>query len=120
MTADQLARELGIPGNYTGYRQLILAMELATEDENRILNIYRDIYGEIAQQNHTTARSVEKNIRTVLRAAWQRGPHTRRSYERIGGYSCMEKPVTSEFLDITSEYLRKNQSIGEESLAQNK
>lgn len=106
MTAAELLREIGIPGNYVGYKQLLYAVELVTEDEDRVLNVYRDVYLPVGQRCNTSATNVEKNIRTVLQAAWQRGDFTRIRYGRIAGYNCPKRPAAGEFLDVVSDYLR--------------
>lgn len=106
MTAAELMREIGIPGNYVGYKQLLTAIDLVNEDEDRILNVYRDVYTPVGDKYHTSAANVEKNIRTVLQAAWQRSNFTQRRYEQIAGYDCPKRPATSEFLDVVSNHLR--------------
>lgn len=106
MTVAELVRRLGIPGNYVGYRQLICAIELVTENEDCILNVYRDVYAIVGKKFHTSAVNIEKNIRTVLQAAWQRNNYTSQQFELIAGYSSITRPSTSEFLNVTSNYLR--------------
>jgi uncharacterized protein (UPF0335 family) len=106
MTSDELLRKLGFPGNYSGYKQLVMAIERVEEDEDRILNVYHDVYDVIAGSTGAGAKSVEKNIRTLIKAAWRK-EYTVRTFEEISGYPCPERPSTSEFLDVTSNYLRK-------------
>lgn len=113
MRSVDLVRKMGIPGNYAGHKQLILAVELAIENEDCILNMYRDIYAVVGDKFGASAVSVEKNIRTVLQAAWQRSNHTQRCFEEIAGYPCPHRPCTSEFLDIVSNYLRNTQLVSE-------
>lgn len=105
MSGADLLRELGIPGHYLGYRQLACALDLLAEKEERILNVYRDVYVVVGEHFHTTGGNVEKNIRTVLQAAWQRD-YTRHQFERLAGYSSPNRPFASEFLDAVSAYLR--------------
>jgi len=107
MTGTELVRELGIPGNYAGYRELICAIELVAEDEDRILSVYREVYSVVGAKFNTSPFNVEKNIRTVLQVAWQRSDFTRRQYERLAGYECGARPFTSEFLDVAAAYLRR-------------
>lgn len=106
MTADELLRGIGIPGNYVGYKQLLYAVELVTEDEDRVLNVYRDVYTPVGERYHTSAANVEKNIRTVLQVAWQRGEFTQRQYGQIAGFNSPRRPAAGEFLDAVSNYLR--------------
>ena len=110
MSSDEVLRSIGFPGNYVGYKQLVSAMEIATENEDSILNIYHSIYEKVALSFGTNAKSVEKNIRTLLMVAWQK-EFTVREYERIAGYPCTNRPSISEFLDVMSNYLRVYNSV---------
>lgn len=107
MTADELLRYLGFQGNYRGYKQLLFAVECVAEDEDSILNVYKCVYEVVGLRTNASAKSVEKNIRTIIKASWEK-EHTRRQFEIISGYPYEEKPSTSEFLDIAADYLRKH------------
>ncbi|MDO4313813.1 MAG: sporulation initiation factor Spo0A C-terminal domain-containing protein [Eubacteriales bacterium] len=104
-----LVRSLGIGGNYQGYRYLIYAISLCLEDEDYLLGVSKLLYPEIAQTFHTTASSVERNLRTVVSVCWERG--NRKLLERISLYPLSGKPTTGEFLDIVTSYLKQNTFI---------
>lgn len=107
MTVEELLRSLGIPGNYVGYKQLVLATQLAIEDEDRVLNMYNSIYETVAAEFGTSSKNVEKNIRTVIHFAWGK-QYSRNQFSKIAGYPYIERPTASEFLDVVSNYSRKH------------
>ena len=48
ITAADLLRYLMIPGTCMGFRQLEMAINLAVEDENRLLNVVENLYALMA------------------------------------------------------------------------
>lgn len=107
MTVEELLRSLGIPGNYVGFKQLVLATQLAVEDEDRILNMYNSIYETVAKEFGSSPKNVEKNIRMVIHSAWEK-QYSRNQFSMLAGYPYMERPTASEFLDVVSNYSRKH------------
>ena len=100
---SHLVRSLGIGATYRGYRYLILALSLCFEDEDYLLGISKLLYPYIAKTYHTSVSSVERDLRTVIKVCWERG--NRQLLEEISPYPLLQKPTTSEFLDILTEYL---------------
>ena len=64
-------RNLGITRNYRGYYQLFVCVELALEDENRMMNITNEIYRPAAKFLNCNYFSIERNIRTVINRVWR-------------------------------------------------
>ena len=60
-STQDLLRYLKIPGTYKGYRQMVTAIDLAIEDEDRLLNVTIDLYPRVAEIHHTTSSCVQKN-----------------------------------------------------------
>lgn len=104
-TIDRVLLDLRVPSKYTGFRQLSRAVELSIQNEDCLLNINRNIYKVIAAEFNVEAKSIEKNIRTLLDAAWKRG--CRERYETITGYTYEVRPTVGEFLDTVSAYCQK-------------
>ena len=71
MAARQLMHRLGITANYTGYFHTSHAIMLSAKEPERLLLITKWIYPDVAKHYHTTWRSVERNIRTVIKLAWE-------------------------------------------------
>lgn len=98
-----LVHSLGIGRNYQGYRYLVFAISLCLKNEDYLLGVSKLLYPEIARNYHTSVYSVERNLRTVINVCWERG--NRKLLEEISLYPLLNKPTTSEFLDIVITYL---------------
>ncbi len=103
---EKLIRSLGIGGTYRGYHYLNYAIRLCLEDENYLLSVSKLLYPEIARAHCTTAWSVERDIRTIVKVCWERG--NRNLLQNIAMHTLVCKPTTGEFLDILVAYLRRN------------
>lgn len=104
---SRLLTEVGVPSHLLGFAYLRTALHLVQSDAALRRAITRTLYPRIAQEHHTTPRSVERAIRHAIAAAWERGGE--RQYRRALGRlaSCMgERPTNSEFIAQLSEKLR--------------
>ncbi len=97
---------LGIPANYIGYYLMTAAVELALEDESRLLNITKEIYQPVASRYNCRSHTVERNIRTLIYRTWHMCP--KRLIE-MAGYPLKNSPTVSEFIDIFVAYIRRNE-----------
>lgn len=100
-------RALGINGTYLGFRYLVEAIEIVSQNEDILLSISTKLYPTIAELHHTTAVNVERNIRTVINACWERG--NRAFLADIFPYPLKSKPSSGEMIDALTEYC-KNQN----------
>ncbi len=109
MTNSQLISEtlqsLGITKRYKGYRQLLLSVELALDDESRLLYVTEGIYHQVADICNCDYRNVERNIRTVANHAWEVNS---KKLTEIAGYTLVSIPSVSEFIDILAIYVERN------------
>lgn len=99
-----LVRSLGIGATYRGYKYLMIAVKLCLEDEDYLLSISKLLYPKVAEICDTTAGSVERDLRTVIRVCWERG--NKQLLETISPCPLYSKPTTGEFVDILSGHLR--------------
>ncbi len=60
-----LMQSAGLHPCYLGYEYFADAVLLAVEDDSRLQNVRRDIYGPIASSHQVSCSSVERDIRTV-------------------------------------------------------
>ena len=97
-------RSLHITKNYKGYAQALLSLELALQDENRLLSVTKEIYMVVGEREDTSWHTVERNLRTIVKRAWERNPEL---LEKMAGYQLPVPPKVSEFLDIVSGYLQR-------------
>ena len=105
MRIKQVLRELGVGANYRGFSRTALAISLALEDEDRMASITKSIYYQVAMQTNCSWTAVERNVRTVVHRAWTCNPEL---LSEMAGYHLTEQPKASEFIDIVSNYLRRN------------
>ena len=99
---EELLQELGITRRYKGRAYVIFALELLEQDETRQM---KDIYLRTARRFHRTISAVERNLRTVVKRAWQVNPQLVR---RLAGRPLLEAPTVSEFLDILYNSLQRS------------
>ncbi len=94
--------KLGICPTYTGYREMCLAIRLTLEDPARLTALVRCIYTPVGQTTGKRWTAVERNLRTVVRRAWEVNP----AYlQEIAGRPLERWPGTGEFLAIMWGYL---------------
>lgn len=105
VTAVDLLRYLMIPGTCRGFRLLETAIELAVEDENRLLNVIDDLYPLVAQRHNATLNCVQKNMRMAIIAGWKNGGD--KQLEKLIGIHYSARPVTKDFIDLLADYLRR-------------
>lgn len=98
-------RELGVGGNYIAQQRTVVAIELALEDEDRLLHVTKDIYLPVAQLCGCKWTAVERNIRTVVQRVWRMNPD---GLVQMAGYPLSEPPTASDFIEIVAHYLRRN------------
>ena len=100
---NQQLRQLGITANYRGFRQLVIAIALVTEDEDRLFSMQKEVYSPVAAALHCSDESVERNIRTAINRMW----HTNRErYFQIIGYEISTQPTATEFIDAIANAVR--------------
>ena len=109
MTNTQLLNKtiqsLGILKRYKGYKQLMMSVELALDDEERLMYITENIYNPVADMCCCNRHNIERNIRTVAEHAWEN--HSERLTE-IAGYDVVATPSVSELISILVTYVERN------------
>lgn len=96
-------RSLGITANYRGYRQLCVAISLVVENEDRMLHVAQEVYNPTADTLHCNRKTIERNIRTIIRRIWSIDPSR---YLALSGTSISEPPTASEFIDVLAYHVR--------------
>ena len=95
---------LGIPPCYHGYKQSRLAIELAVEDEDRLLDITKQIYWTVAETCSCDRACIERNIRTVIHIAWKAN---RSRLNALAGRQLNAPPFASEFISMLSAHIQR-------------
>lgn len=96
---------LGISAKYKGYLMMAYALEISLADELAVTEVMRRIYPQVAEYFHTSAVSVEKDLRKAVTAFWTRG--NRELYGKLTGFLPAMNPTTAEFIGaVTAGILR--------------
>lgn len=101
---DNLLRRLGVGSNYYGFQITSEAVGMVLKDFDKLLFVTKELYPEVAARCNCSVYSVERNIRTVARVAWQRNPELLIS---IAQYPMTVPPSASQFIDILAAYLSR-------------
>lgn len=94
---QKLLYSIGLTANYAGYRQLMVALEIAVEEPESLSQVTKWLYPETARRCGTNWKAVERNIRTALRRVWK---NSRNTLEEMAGYSFDTMPKPAQFLAI--------------------
>lgn len=105
MKPQHLLSSLGIPSNRKGYWFTSRSLELALEDENRLILLSRNLFPLVAAYYHTDIRCIERDIRTIIDNCWD--SPSRKNLQEISPYALTYKPTVGEFLDILYWHLKK-------------
>lgn len=108
-----LMRRLGITANYTGYFHASHAVMLSAREPERLLLITKWVYPDVAKHYRTTWRSVERNIRTVSRLAWETN---RPELERMAQHPLPARPSAGVFLAILAAQAQQEHTAGSTAL----
>jgi hypothetical protein len=98
-------RQLGVGGNYIAQQRTVAAIQMAVDDENRLLHVTKSIYYPAAEICGCKWSTVERNIRMVIQRVWRINPQ---GLIRMAGYPLNEPPTASDFIEILAHYIRCN------------
>lgn len=94
---SELLYTLGVGRQYLGHNITLQAVEMVLHDENRLLCVKQGIFVPLGQQRGCDWRTIERNIRTVIRRAWRTSPGR---LSELAVYPLRREPTVTEFLDI--------------------
>ncbi len=94
---SELLFALGIGRQYLGHSITLQAVEMVLRDENRLLCVKQGILIPLGQQRGCDWRTIERNIRTVIRRAWRTSPA---QLAELSVYPLQREPTVTEFLDM--------------------
>lgn len=98
-------RTLGIGRQYLGYNLAITAVRMVIGDENRLLCIKQGIFLPLAEQKHCDWRTIERNIRTIIRRAWN---INQPFLNELAGYPMHQEPTVTEFIEMLSSHVLRH------------
>lgn len=100
--ASDLLRRLGVTENYKGFQYAAYAIALSAVDRNRLIQVTKQLYPDVAERFATNWSAVERNLRTVIAVAWKQNPSllVHLSQSPLPG-----KPPCAQFLSLLSRHL---------------
>lgn len=105
MDAEQLLRSLGATGNLKGFQYAIYMIELVKREPTATTLVTKYLYPAAAEHFGVSAGSVERNMRTLVRACWSRSD--RAFLDEVAGAHLPCQPSNGMFLDMTAAFLRR-------------
>lgn len=107
--AADLLTAIGVPAHLTGYHYIKLGLTLLFEDPARFSYGSKGLYQAIAEKTHSSYRCVERNIRTAVESAFDRGDWE--ILAKFFGASVSRKtgkPSNVQFIATLYEYLSRD------------
>lgn len=97
----ELLVRLGVTANYMGFQQCTYAVCLCVQNPDRLSMVTKWLYPDVAKHFCTTSGAVERNLRYVVKQAWERNPAFLRE---ISKWPVFKKPTVSQFLALLVYY----------------
>lgn len=110
----QLLHSMGITAKYKGFRQTILAVQLALQDEECLEQITEKIYWRVADQIGCDRSCVERDIRTIILRAWRIDPGP---LQQLAGRPLSSVPTVSEFITDLTAYFKSQEEQQEKEVS---
>ena len=104
---EHLIRRLGANGSYIGFHFSVAAVSKSIKDRRLLLYITKGVYLEVALENNTTVKCVERDIRTVIEVIWKYGD--RELLNLVAGRELKEKPNNREFIDMLARFVEEEE-----------
>lgn len=92
-----LLYRLGATANYIGFFHTAYAVALCAEEPERLLEVTKGLYPEVARQYKTNWKAVERNIRTVGKVIWHQN---RPLLETLARRHLTQRPRNTQLLAI--------------------
>ena len=105
MDAEGLLRRMGISGKLKGFPYAVYMIDLVSHKPEALELITKRLYPETAKYFGVSAGSVERNLRTLVRACWYRGD--RAFMEKVAECNLPYTPTNAAFVDMMAAYLRR-------------
>ena len=107
MDVEGLLRRMGLTQNYRGLRETAEAVRIALAEPESLCMVTKWLYPASAKRCGTTWKSLERNIRTVVRIAWDKNPEL---LCEIAGCRLTRRPTAGQFIAQLAAYLDRGVS----------
>lgn len=102
---SEMIKRLGVPTNLKGYDYLRDAIELVIKDKTYLYDTVNSLYPEIAKKYIASSpNNIERNIRTAIEAAWERG--NPKIWDEVFINQLKKRPVNTEFVACVADYIK--------------
>lgn len=98
---------LGLSSKYKGFFCLAAAIEIAMRDPESLTMITKSLYPQVAKQQNTNWKTVERNIGSAIDIIWRRNAP---GFRQLTGWPVDSKPSNAKFIAIIVYYLQHNRS----------
>lgn len=98
---ESILHTLGVGRYYKEYELTCHVLRLAMEDSSRLCNMKKYLFTPTAAHFSCDVRTIERNLRTLIRRAWDNDAEAMR---RVAGYRLLWCPPVSEFLSFMVDY----------------
>lgn len=102
---EQVVRRLGFLYSYRGTANLVDAVLLCCREPDALTAVTKRVYPEIAKQEGSKWRNVERNMRTTVEDFWDRGNRELLNY--MVGYDIRVRPSVGELISYIAGYVRE-------------
>ncbi len=109
----KIIQQLCVPAHLKGYNYLRYAIKLCVETPSLANTITKELYPDVAVNYSVSTESVERNIRTAIELAWQRGSDD--GFSKYFGYNKRirkNRPTNAEFIARISDEIRIVYDVG--------
>lgn len=96
-----LLHSLGATENYTAFFPTVYAVQLSIANPDRLRLVTKMIYPDVAGRYNTNWKAVERNMRTLVAAAWENAPM---GLSELAGFPLKRKPTNAQFLAILTGF----------------
>lgn len=97
-----LLYQLGASATSTSFFQTAYAVRLAVEQPQTLLLVTKWLYPEVARQYRTNWKAVERNIRRLVAAVWNKHPDL---LCEIARRPLLHAPTVTQFLSILAAHI---------------
>ncbi len=98
---EELLRALGLNQKYTGYENLLMAVEIVKKDKHTLYSVTKSIYIPIAEKRGCTWSAIERSIRTAVKRGWKINPDL---IKDMAGYKLVIHPTAAELIEMIASY----------------
>jgi len=100
-----LMMRIGLPGHMMGTVILRNAVLMAMEEPHLVYNLMHELYPRLASHFGTTAAGIERDLRSMISVAWERGVF-QAAEKVLGPAVSLTRPTSGELIALLSERLR--------------